>query len=375
MQSPNPAFAVPHSNETRNQSEIRSPNGQAGDVFGFRVSNFGLRTLPWLLLTTLLTACNQSSEAPAAKPASTTLTIAVIPKGATHNFWKAIHAGALMAASELGNVEIVWKSGLKEDDRDSQIKVVEDMITRKVSGLVLAPLDDAALRPAVEDAARSGIPAVIIDSDLKGQNYVSFVATDNYLGGVKAAQLLAKLLNDRGRVVMLRCMEGSASTMAREQGWLDEIKKHSSIEVLSANQFGGAVTEAAYKVAENMLGRFRKADGSLEVDGIFASNESTTFGMLRALQDNKWAGQVRFVGFDSSEMLVKALQNRQLNGLILQNPMKMGYLGVKTVVAHLRGEKVEKRIDTGATVVTPDNMDQPEIRKLLEPDVKKWLKE
>jgi ribose transport system substrate-binding protein len=303
------------------------------------------------------------------------LVVGVIPKGATHNFWKAIHAGSLMAASELGNVEIIWKSGLKENDRDAQIKVMEDMIIRKVNGIVLAPLDDVALRPPVLEAVRNKIPVVIIDSDLKTDQYTSFVATDNYLGGAKAGQLLAQLLNSKGRVVMLRCMEGSASTMAREQGFLDELKKHPNIKVLVSNQYGGAVTEEAYKASENMLAPYRRADGGLELDGIFASNESTTFGMLRALQDNKWAGKVVFVGFDSSAMLVKALENKELHGLILQDPIKMGYLGVKSLVAHLRGQKVERQIDTGSTVATPDNMSQLEIRKLLEPDYRKWLKE
>lgn len=330
-----------------------------------------LLSLAGLTVALAVTSCGRP-DAPARK---TSLVIGVIPKGATHNFWKAIHAGALRAASELGNVEVLWKSGLKENDRDAQIKVVEDMIARRVDGIVLAPLDDAALRPPVEDAVRAGIPVVIIDSDLKSDTYVSFAATDNYAGGVKAGQLLAKLLNGQGRVVMLRCMEGSASTIAREQGWLDEIKKHPGLQVVSANQFGGAVTEEAYKVSENLLGRFRKPDGSLDLDGLFASNESTTFGMLRALQDNKWAGKVKFVGFDSSEMLVKALEADQLHGLILQDPMKMGYLGVKTMVAHLRGERVEKRLDTGATAVTPENMNQPEVRALLEPDIKRWLQE
>jgi ribose transport system substrate-binding protein len=163
--------------------------------------------------------------------------------------------------------------------------------------------------------------------------------------------------------------------MAREQGWLDAIKQFPGLEVVSANQYGGATTETAYKASENLLAPFRKPDGSLGLDGIFACNESTTFGMLRALQDGKWAGKVTYVGFDSSAMLIKALENRELQGLILQNPMQMGYLGVKTLVAHLKGEKVEQRIDTGATVATPENMNQPAIRQLLEPDVKKWLKE
>lgn len=300
--------------------------------------------------------------------------IGVVPKGATHAFWKSIHAGALKAASEL-NVEILWKSGIKEDDRESQIKVVEDMVTRGVDGIVLAPLDDAALRPPVLEAVRAKIPVVIIDSDLKTDKYVSFVATDNYQGGVKGAQHLAKLLNGKGRVVMLRCMEGSASTTAREAGWLDTIKQFPGITVVSANQYGGSLAETAYKASENLLAPYRKPDGSLNLDGIFTVNESTTFGMLRALQDAGWAGKVTFVGFDSSELLIKAIERGELHGLVLQNPFQMGYAGVKTLMAHKRGEKVEKRIDTGSAVATRENRDEPAIKAMLEPDVKTWLKE
>jgi ribose transport system substrate-binding protein len=303
------------------------------------------------------------------------LVVGVVPKGTTHVFWKSIHAGAVKAASELGNVDIVWKSGLKEDDRESQIKVIEDLVIRRLDGLVVAPLDDTALRPPIHDAVRQGIPVVIMDSDLKSDQHVSFVATDNYQGGFKAGELLARLLNGKGRVVMLRYMEGSASTMGREQGFLDAVKAHPGLEMLVANRYAGATAEEAYRASENLLAPYRQADGSLKVDGLFACNESTTFGMLRALQDSGWAGKVRFVGFDSSSLLVKALEGGELDGLILQDPLNMGYLGVKTLVAHLRKEKVDRRIDTGSTVVTRENMNEPAIRALLEPDYKRWLKE
>jgi len=320
-----------------------------------------------------LSSCGKPAATTAGKPSR--YTIGVVPKGATHVFWKSIHAGSLKAAGELGNVDILWKSGLKEDDRDSQIKVVEDMVTRRVHGIVLAPLDDAALRPVVNDAVQHGIPVVIVDSDLKTDKYASFIATDNYQGGIKAGERLAELLHGQGRVAMLRYAEGSASTMQREQGFLDAIKKYPDLKLVSANQYGGATTETAYKASENLLAPFRKSDGSLALDGIFACNESTTFGMLRALQDAGWAGKVTYVGFDSSEMLVNALKRREINGLVLQDPFNMGYLGVKTVVASMQGQKVERRIDTGSRVATPDNMNDPEIHRLLEPEIKKWLNE
>ena len=301
------------------------------------------------------------------------ITIAVIPKGTTHEFWKSIHAGAEQAAEELG-VEVIWKGPMKEDDRDAQISVVEDFISRGVSGIVLAPLDEAALRAPVGNARRAGIPVVIIDSDLKGEDYVSFIATDNYNGGRLAGERLAELLGGKGRVIMLRYQEGSASTANREKGFLDAIATAKGIVVKSSSQYGGPTTETSYRSSENLLAPFKNTAGTLEVDGIFCPNESTTFGMLRALQDGGFAGKVRFVGFDSSTKLVEALGGGQLDGLVVQAPMKMGYLGLRTMVRHLKGEQVEKRIDTGVTLITPANMNQPENVQLLRPDLSRWLK-
>lgn len=309
-----------------------------------------------------------------------TYRIAVIPKGTTHIFWKSIHAGAIKAQQELKaagiDVEIIWKGPLKEDDRESQIRVVEDFVTRGVTGIVLAPLDDAALRTPVKDAVSNGIAVVIIDSDLKSEDYVSFVATDNYKGGRKAAEHLAKVIGGKGKVIMLRYQEGSASTMNREQGFLDALKEnYPDIEVVSSNQYAGATTESAFQASENLLAPLRTPDGGMTIDGIFCPNESSAFGMLRALKDTGLAGKVKYVGFDSSDQLVKALREGHIHGLVLQDPINMGYLGVKTIIAHLRGEKVEKRIDTGSEVATPENMDDPKMKNLLEPDFKKWLKE
>ena len=302
------------------------------------------------------------------------IAIAVIPKGSTHEYWKSIHAGAMKAARELG-VDIVWKGPLREDDREAQIKVVEDLIGRGVSGMVLAPLDDTALAGPVGNAARRGIPVVIVDSPLQSPDYVAFVATDNYKGGRMAGDYLCRLLNGKGKAIMLRCAVGSASTLERERGWLDAIKTCPDIAVLSDNQYGGVTTETAFQTSENLLARFTTPDGALAVDGIFCSNESTTFGMLRALQNSGWAGKVKLVGFDSSSKLIEAMAAGQLDGLILQNPFQMGYLGVKSIVAYLHKQPIEKRVDTGETLVTRENMNQPEIRELLAPDLKKWLGE
>jgi ribose transport system substrate-binding protein len=301
------------------------------------------------------------------------LTIAVIPKGTSHGFWQSIHAGAEKAARETG-VTIIWRGPLREDDRTSQVSEVEGFVSRGVSGIVLAPLDEAALAPPVADAVRRGIPVVVIDSGLKGNDYVSFVATDNRKSGRLAGDHLASLLKDSGKIVLLRYAEGSESTLQREEGFLESIGARKGLEVVSANQYGGADVEGAYKISEALLSRFKRPDGSLGVDGIFTPNESTTLAMLRVLEDNGWAGKVKFIGFDASDTLVKGLSDGYIDGLVLQDPVTMGYLGVKTMVAHIRGQPVDKRIDTAVRLVTRDQMNDPDAQELLHPDLSRWLK-
>lgn len=318
------------------------------------------------IATTTLTLAMFAAAATAAdKPA-----VAVIPKGSTHEFWKSVYAGALKAGAEFG-IEVLWKGPLKEDDREQQISVVEDFINRGVQGIALAPLDDVALGAPVREAGKEKIPVIIFDSDLKNGEYVSFVATDNFKGGQLAGEQMAKVLGGKGKVVMLRYQEGSASTAEREKGFLDAMKAHSGIKVVSDNQYAGPTTESAQKASENLLSPLKTDDGKLTIDGIYTVNESSTFGMLRALQDSGLAGKVKFIGFDASTKLVDGMKKGQLDGLVLQNPVRMGYLTVKTMAEHLKGQKVEKRIDTGATMVTKDNMEQPEIKELLNPDLSK----
>jgi len=321
-----------------------------------------------VVLGLALESCGGGEQSSSSGTGSPPPTIAVIPKGTTHEFWKSVHAGARQAAEEL-DVEIIWKGPQKEDDRAQQITVVEDFINRGVDGIVLAPLDDRALCRPVQDAARERIPVVIIDSGLQGEDYISFVATDNYLGGALAAGRLGELLEGKGKIFCIRYQEGSASTMERERGFLDAINKDfPGLTLLVQDQYAGATTESAYQLAENLLNRFP------DVEGVFCPNESSTFGTLRAVQESGLAAKIAFVGFDSSPKLIQALRDRHIQGLVLQNPVRIGYLGVKQMVLHLRGQSVEKRVDTGVILATPENMDTPEIASLLTPDLPKTQK-
>jgi ribose transport system substrate-binding protein len=311
----------------------------------------------------------------AALASAQTYEIAVIPKGTTHEFWKSIHAGALAAAEELKGggvtVNVIWKGPLREDDREQQVQVVENFTGRRVSGLVLAPLDARALVAPTEEAVRAGIPVVIIDSGLKSTAPVSTVSTDNYKGGVIGARRLGELLGGKGKIILLRVLAGSTSTEQREAGFLDTLaKEFPAIQILSSDQHAGATRDTAYRTSQNLLNRFGR-----DVTGIFAPNESSATGMLLAMKDAGLAGgKVTLVGFDSGAQTVAALKSGDLQGLVVQNPFRMGYLGVKTLVASLRGQKVELVIDTGCALVTRENMAEPAMADLLNPPLEKYLK-
>jgi ribose transport system substrate-binding protein len=318
-----------------------------------------------LLVSPAVLSCTKPSGGSALK-------IAVIPKGTTHEFWKSVHAGAEKARQELG-ITMLWKGPLKEDDLKSQIDIVESMVAQGVSGIVLAPLNDKALVGSVKAAAAAKIPVVIFDSALQGNDFVSFVATDNAGAGAKAAERMVSLLGGKGKVMVLRYQEGSASTSAREEGFLSGLAAAKEIAVVSDKQYGGATTESAFAAGENLLAAQKAAEGG--VDGIFCPNESTTFGMLLALQKANLAGKIKLVGFDASEKLVTGLREGQIHALVVQSPFLMGDKAVHAIVDHLRGQAPAARIDTGVRVVAKADLDDPAVKELLHPDLKKWLGE
>jgi ribose transport system substrate-binding protein len=296
-------------------------------------------------------------------------TIAVIPKGTTHQFWKSVYAGARKAAEDYKaqgvNIDLIWKGPLREDDREQQIQVVEGFVSQGVNGIVLAPLDNKALVRPVEEAKKANIPTVVIDSGLDSDQITSFAATDNRKGGNMAAERLGELLGGKGKVIMMRYAEGSASTIDREEGFLEVMKsKFPNIELISTNQYAGATRDSAQRTAENLLQQYGD-----QVTGIFTSNESSTWGMLLALQSRNQAGKVTFIGFDSSQPFVEAMKNNQMQGFVVQSPFAIGELGVKAMVDSLLGKPVEKRIDTGVMMITPENLNSPEGQKLLNPPV------
>jgi len=315
-----------------------------------------MRRIPVLLCLALLTTGCAEEAAGGAR-----LRIAMVPKGTTHTFWNTVREGAERAAREL-DVELIWKGPLEENDRAQQIQVVQQFVSQGVDGLLLAPLDHRALVQPVRQAKAKGIPVLIFDSGLDGtpgEDFLSFVATDNQVGGRLAGEHLAGLVGAGGKAVLLRYMVGSASTDERERGFLAAAEQR-GVEILVDNRYAGATVGDTKTTVLNMIDSLRAADG------VFASNESATHGLLLALRQEELLGDLAFVGFDASPPLVQALREGELDALVLQDPRRMGYLSVQTMVAHLRGEPVEPVVDTGVVLVTRETMDQPELRKLLE---------
>ncbi|HEX9614978.1 MAG TPA: substrate-binding domain-containing protein [Bacteroidota bacterium] len=293
--------------------------------------------------------------------AQSEMRFAVIPKGTTHIFWKSVEAGAVRAGKEFG-VTIVWKGPVKENDRGQQIAIVEQFVNEGVSGIILAPLDQVALVRPVRMAGRKKIPVVIFDSALNGevgQDYVSYVATDNRKGGSLGGQKLVELLQGKGKVLLLRYMVGSASTVEREEGFLKALGTAKGIILIAENRYAGATAGEAKTATMNMIDKLKEADG------IFCPNESSTFGMLLSLRQNNLAGKVKFVGFDTSPPLIEALRNGEIDALVAQDPTQMGYRAVEILVKHVQGKPVAPMVDTGVRLITRENLNDPEIVKLL----------
>ncbi len=283
--------------------------------------------------------------------------IAVIPKGVSHNFWLSIKAGADDAGKEFG-AEIIWKGPAKETDYTQQINIVEDFVNKKVDGIVLAPSSGDSLVNPAKKAKEAGIPVVIIDSGIKWEDYVSYISTDNFKGGVIAAERMAEILGGKGKVAILANDTGSVSTEEREKGFKETIeKKFPNIKIV-AFDYGGADRAKSANKAEDFITRIP------DLNGIFASNESSAVGALRAINVKAVQGKVKLVGFDSSPDIVAGVKAGIIDSLVLQDPYKMGYEGVKAVINHKNGKPVERRIDTGVELLTKENMDTPKMQKL-----------
>jgi ribose transport system substrate-binding protein len=290
--------------------------------------------------------------------------IAVIPKGRTHLFWQSVHAGAVKAGRE-ADIEVVWNGPSTEMDFNGQLQIVESAINRRVDAIVLAPIDKRAMVGVVERAASQKIPVVIFDSGVDTEQFVSQVATDNYAAGQLAAERMGTILNGKGKVAIVAVQVGAASTMAREQGFEEKIKSaYKGIEIVD-KRYGDADFAKSLRAAENIL------TAHPDLTGMFASNESSTVGAAQAVKQR--GSKLKLVGFDSGPTLEADLRAGVIDSLVVQHPFEMGYRSVQAALKAIAGEQVTKINNLPPRLVTREDLDKPDVKEQLNPDLKKYL--
>ncbi len=308
-----------------------------------------------LCMALLLGGCNRDTRKK----------IAVIPKGRAHLFWQSVHAGANSAARD-ADVEIIWNGPATETDFNGQLQIVDAMINQHVDAIALAPIDKTAMVSVVDRATKQGIPVIIFDSPVDTQNFVAQVATDNHHAGELAAERMIQILGGKGEIAIIAVEVGGASTMAREAGFEEAIHKGAPGIKIMDKKYGNADFAQSMAVSENMLTAYPG------LSAMFASNESSTVGAARAIKTRK--STVKLVGFDSSPSLLEDLKSGLIDSLIVQDPFRMGHDCIQAAVEKLRGGSPVKIQNLPPRVVTKANMSDPEIQKVLSPDLDKYLK-
>ena len=309
-----------------------------------------MRLLAFVACLLVLSGCQRSNKR----------VIAVIPKGTSHVFWVQVETGARAAEKQFG-VEVVWNGPPQETEFPRQIQILDSMVARRVDGIALAAGERTALVPAVERAIAAGIPLVVFDSGLDTDKYVSFIATNNYEGGALGARALGKLVGGKGKVGLIRHTPGSTSTMDREKGFEDTISKEFPGIQIAGRQYSMSDRAKGRASTENIL------TANPDLNGIFCSAEPGSVGAALAINARGLSGKVRLVTFDANEGMVDALKGGTIDAMVIQDPFKIGFQAVKTVVDKLNGQTPPKRIDLSARVVTKADLDNPEVQKLLFP--------
>jgi ribose transport system substrate-binding protein len=293
------------------------------------------------LLSALMLTCGLCSIFSAQEK----IKIVIIPKSGEALFWKATHAGAKFGTMGLNGVEISWRAPQSESDSKQQIDIIDKCVSEGVSGVILSPISYDAPINAVSNVMKKKIPVLIFDSALKGtpgKDFICFVGIDNKKAGKTAGDHLANLLNGKGKVVLLRHIKGQANTAEREEGFLDALSQYPGIQVIEKDHYGGGTLDEAKNTSKNLLRQLKEADG------VFCPNETTTLGMLY-----------------TPAIVIEALEKGEISAVIGQDPSRMGYESVKTIVDYIHGKTIPSTIDIGVHIITRKNLNDPDIKKLL----------
>src|SRR5580700_1075351 len=324
-------------------------------------SSFPNRIVLGLLGATAITGVVQTAPA-ADKP-----TIPIIVKDTTSAFWQIVLAGARKAGQDL-NVNVPELGAQSESDINGQISILENAVAGNPAAIVIAPTQFAALGKPIDEAAKK-VKVIGIDSAADSKAFTSFLTTDNVQGGRVAADGLgeaikAKYVKAEGDVALITSIPGVGSLEQRKQGFKEQLAaKYPGLKLVDEKYGDGKATSGL-----NIMTDLITANPDLR--GVFASNLIMAQGAGQAIAENKAADKIKLIGFDNDDKLVGFLKDGTIYALVVQDPYRMGYDGVKTALAASKGEKVEANVDTGANLITKENMNTTRAQELLNPKVK-----
>ncbi|MCT4565650.1 MAG: substrate-binding domain-containing protein [Maledivibacter sp.] len=312
-----------------------------------------------IILCLSLAACNKSAVV---NKNEQKRNIAFIVKMKSGDYWKTVKMGADTAAKEF-NVDIDFNAPYGEEDIEGQIELVNRAIDNKADAIIVAASDYNGLVEVIEKAYDRKIPIIIIDSEVNTEKYNSFIGTDNFDAGKKAAEILISMIGKKGNIAIMGFVKGTGNGEQREKGFSNIISQYSGINVIS-KEYCLSNIERAVILTKKII---RENE---DVDAIVALNAISSIGVAKAIDEMNLAGKVKVVTFDSTPEEIEYLEGGVIQATIIQNPFSMGYLGVKNAVKALEKKDIKKRIDTGSKVINIENMYLPENQKLLFPFVK-----
>lgn len=304
-----------------------------------------------LFIAALTLSCGDKTNSENSNASSDSKKIVLITMDSIDEHWLSVRNGAEDKVKELGNIELIFRAPAGKTDPNEQTRMAEDAINQKADAILLAPSDPAALAPVAAKIKEANIPLILIDSALSTEDYDAFFSTDNEAAGALAGETFAKLVNGRGKIGIVHAQPSSTTAIARGKGFETKIKEIApNIQVVSV-QYSDGDKARALNIATDIM------TANPDLVGFFTSNEGSTIGVARAIEDMGKKDSIMLVGFDKSQDTIRALENGTLKATIVQNPYKMGYEGIQTAVDILEGKEVSRLTDTGVNVVTLENID------------------
>ena len=304
-----------------------------------------------LIIAALILSCGDKTSTGNSNSLSDSKKIVLITMDSIDEHWLSVRNGAEDKVKELGNIELIFRAPAGKTDPNEQTRMAEDSINQKADAILLAPSDPAALAPVAAKIKEANIPLILIDSAISTEDYDAFFSTDNEAAGALAGETFAKLVNGRGKIGIVHAQPSSTTAIARGKGFETKIKEIApNIQIVSV-QYSDGDKARALNIATDIM------TANPDLVGFFTSNEGSTIGVARAIEDMGKKDSVMLVGFDKSQDTIRALENGTLKATIVQNPYRMGYEGIQTAVDILEGKEVSRLTDTGANVVTLENID------------------